>query len=789
MTDMTLLEDANTSLRAHSESAWRILKDPVKKIDVGVQIRNHQDLQAVVEDKGGWASFLSIAEKAYSKKTSKPGSKNDVYLKIIKNYVKDLESKKKDVDRLISMNNCDCLEPNQARAIELIRMGTSVLIMGPPGSGKTHCTLYTLDVHAMKNAKEIAIYVAPTSELVLQAFSNLSETFPTLSIGLVCPLMFHVEKPNIIVGTPQELWVFLSQSKYVWNKAIIDEVHTISEETLGYADSVRYLLCGLRMASPRTLVALSATVHPEDVRVLTDYLKECTRIQTLETIVLEPSPIPIRRYHVGEAGRFCVDPPPNEVPLTPKLLFRVFKTLGSDGTLLFAYDDMQTWKLFTETLQWLETMNEVYYSSLIDISEEVNRLLQEADGCAQEVYRLENIQSAKARKEGRLQELQDVRLTNQARDKVLDVLHREWTRFQKLDELPEFYEVATEEDCRIANTVKLSGLEVGQPVPLVVKTILRDILAYSFSNNNKIPFVSAVGPYFSLLNTKRPIEDREFESFCHMCVSMDANGKEVVRIQGENESEWSAINGLVRLAQAEEITIASVKPTIKLMVKAFRFGMALMMPSLPFVVTQTIRKLLNERKIPVIFATQDLAVGISYPLRNVVIVGREIGSSLRIQMAGRVGRRGFDKDGRVVFLNGPSDESAQADRLVIHPPAEEIGTLDATCCSVVQASRLFSRLSHASLFEALSIIFPEMRTATNDKSVSTILRLADGTIKTMETKDIACEVLRDIRSFLSVCMHIHWCAHSDNQDDLSQKVRSLTKLTRVANQNVIRFCF
>jgi hypothetical protein len=93
-----------------------------------------------------------------------------------------------------------------------------------------------------------------------------------------------------------------------------------------------------------------------------------------------------------------------------------------------------------------------------------------------------------------------------------------------------------------------------------------------------------------------------------------------ISINSESESEWSSVNTLVRFAQAEGLDLVQLKSFLKLTVRAFRYGIALMIPYLPFVITQTIRTLLNNRQIPVIFSTHEMAVGINYGLRNVAIV-------------------------------------------------------------------------------------------------------------------------------------------------------------------------
>jgi superfamily II DNA or RNA helicase len=163
------------------------------------------------------------------------------------------------------------LDPAQRVVIDKIRNGTSLLLMGPPGSGKTHCALYTLDVFGLRNS-EAVLYTAPTADLALQAYANLSETFHQVEVGIVTLLVSRVpSKPKIVVGTPQELWSFLATRHFplLYTVVIVDEVHTLTQTEIGYSDALHHILQGLRPRNTKQVLALSATVPEEAVSLLT----------------------------------------------------------------------------------------------------------------------------------------------------------------------------------------------------------------------------------------------------------------------------------------------------------------------------------------------------------------------------------------------------------------------------------------------------------------------------------------------------------------------------------------
>jgi hypothetical protein len=800
---MAQLEMAQCEREEFRNQAHKKLEEPLKKLlPPQYRLKDDAALASKVDELGGWDKFEKWVLEQIPKKSHRPGSKVDTCIKNLRNYIKDLASKDLGVDKLLSVNQKEKLDPAQAEAIRLIRSGESVVILGPPGSGKTHCALFDLETFASNTSStETVIYIAPTSELVLQSYANLSVTFPNARVGIICPLTTKVNgRPNILVGTPQEVWTYLAQSQIKFSRIIIDEAHTIVDTEMGYSDSLVYLLQRVNKEPNKRVVALSATIHVDDVPILVDYLAVNSGIpaDSIRTVTLDPSPVPVETFHVRAEK------------VTPKMMFEILKNrLDKNGCLIFTYYDKETWTMFLELFEWMEQKNEEYYGLLLRPCNKLNAIISEAAMCRGERMRLSNIKKATSTVQREMTKLEQKEIDcNLAAMAILvEVLNKALTEFHKLGELPEFYETASPRDARIAAAAGVDGVIEGQPVPLVAKHILRDILPYAYAESGSLPYISEVGPYFSLLGSNQRVADKEFEALSKMSVSEDSQGREVVRIdEEEGQDGWAAVSSLVRLAKAEGVRVADIKPTITIMCRAFRYGIGMMAPSLPFVITQTIRKMLSEKgadkiaKLPFVFATSELAVGISYPLRNVVIVGhKDMKPSLQMQMRGRCGRRSLDTQGVVCLIN--CDEVQEIERLNVVSPLYNIDTINAICSTLVDADSVMESLSpdeeeEEDVTKSIHTIVSSVRsTYMGTDNVDLVTRLVyscdsmSGFRLKEEDTQVVCTALFTIRHLIAASRQLHWRAVCTKQMTLAAHLMQLDKSLRKASLCATRYCF
>jgi hypothetical protein len=108
------------------------------------------------------------------------------------------------------------------------------------------------------------------------------------------------------------------------------------------------------------------------------------------------------------------------------------------------------------------------------------------------------------------------------------------------------------------------------------------------------------------------------------------------------------------LCEAERISEADVDPLLQLIDRGLQFGVGIILPTMPFVVQYELLRLLNNKKVSLIFSSRSMSMGVNVPLRSVVIRSTEVKAwnvCELMQMSGRCGRRRLDTQGHVVFWN------------------------------------------------------------------------------------------------------------------------------------------
>ena len=112
---------------------------------------------------------------------------------------------------------------------------------------------------------------------------------------------------------------------------------------------------------------------------------------------------------------------------------------------------------------------------------------------------------------------------------------------------------------------------------------------------------------------------------------------------------------ILALCRAEKIELREIEPLlVGLIAKGLKFGVGFILPTLPFAVHFNMLKLISAKKVPILFTSKDMSMGINYPIRTAVIRANqptEMNVCEYLQMAGRSGRRGFDKIGNVISWN------------------------------------------------------------------------------------------------------------------------------------------
>jgi hypothetical protein len=110
---------------------------------------------------------------------------------------------------------------------------------------------------------------------------------------------------------------------------------------------------------------------------------------------------------------------------------------------------------------------------------------------------------------------------------------------------------------------------------------------------------------------------------------------------------------MIILAEAQRINPKDIDGIIDVVMRGLEFGIAIINPSLPFVIQNIILENLRTKNMGIVIASESMSMGINYPLRSVVIKSpsgsRQMNPGKMIQMAGRCGRRGKDTQAHVIF--------------------------------------------------------------------------------------------------------------------------------------------
>lgn len=631
----------------YDESFEKISKSISILIDCKTKIKNDNMMNEIIEQENGLVNILNKKQK-----NVKPGSVKDRARTCIRKYIEQENMLKREMEKSKDLCDNNQLDEDQSKAIDLLRKGESLIIQSEPGMGKTHISLYSLDrfVTTKKNNQGVIVYIAPTSDLALQAFSNLSETFPGFPVGIATSLIYMVNRNcKIIVGTPLETLNYFRQFSMQWSTMIIDEIHELNNKTSDLSLSINELVGKYHVKEKPQIIGLSATIHPDDEILLVEFLSGLCDIEMMQSIRLSSKSKTEKEIRVIE----------DEV--TPKTLFYTLQSLEKNGgTMVFCEDDISTWTCFSELINYIEVQDDKIYHRIWEIKDEVNTLIQHYFEMRSDLCRLNNL-SKPPQNEIRVIENKSEIISNKVKKMLMETLRKELngneTQYDTI--------LTSKEETKLYSLGFQHTKKNKKYSPSV--TLLLHVIALNDDICSQIP---EVGPYFLLCPKNTKFFNQDFDSFDKINIIKDPKtGEERVVSQGNSETDWAFANSISKMSSYEKIPPSEIKFMIKMTLRALRYGVALIMPSLPFICTYLIKKYLNQGEPIVVFSTHGMAAGINYGLRNVVIVNTNpqkiIPSSLLIQMSGRAGRRGFGIDKSVVCYIGiePPNDTYQVERL------------------------------------------------------------------------------------------------------------------------------
>jgi hypothetical protein len=574
------------------------------------------------------------------------------------------------------------LDPWQSEMVEHIRSGRSVLVVGPTSGGKTFASMAAMDWLVNSTADVSLAYVAPTFHLALQTYANLVKSFKNVGISLVTGVINSLARnAKIWVGTPADLWSYLTATGETFTIGIFDEIHTLSE-TFGEGIEARitsHAIANLLVKCSRQVIALSATISDTDVTTIQEYLRSRTNIQIIETVVYRERVIPLIQYeYLGEAGVQSFtsiiaqsNTVTQRVPTEMLNTFHLVKTLERSDMLpaiIFDENEAACYDHYVAFVNWLEIQEYNAYRAWHQVYDDFEKRVLEVNSKLREA---ENEYYNKTSKASSL-----CNAASNNRDTIIEAIKTQIkTQILKPENLIIEPRIITTERHRkiyrlirnsLSDGIKRSSDSVIH-LPNEASALIGDLLdewqryntlqtswnGLNAEGLSTIPIpCERMGPYFTI-----GTYSLEFETFKYMRNPSSA---------GKSPAAMKLHRFMKGLCEAERISEADVDPLLQLIDRGLQFGVGIILPTMPFVVQYELLRLLNNKKVSLIFSSRSMSMGVNVPLRSVVIRSTEVKAwnvCELMQMSGRCGRRRLDTQGHVVFWNVLNSREADVSHL------------------------------------------------------------------------------------------------------------------------------
>lgn len=554
------------------------------------------------------------------------------------------------------------LDPWQIKMVRLASAGESILVQGPTSGGKTFATTAALG-EILKNNEKKLLYVAPTFQLALQTYANLSKTFPNFKVSLLTGTINYIApESRIYIGTPRDLWTYLSTvSDNKFHIGIFDEIHTIS--LTGNTDvdhAIRAEAIGnLLTLCPLQVAALSATINPEDLASLRSYISARTGIKRIVQVDYSERPVPLENYVLTPEGIEAAEAKVEPLPVTPDRTFAMLREMEDRGMLpglIFEPSEQDAFNRYLAYVNWIEAVDEKTFPHWNKMREIGNA---EIDAYNEALSRdqLYSIYENVYRTGGRRFEAIIGKVTAKATQrsiiigKVRQLLARQIIASLKSEE----FLVPIPRGYKSELTSAYHALDLPPPstmperIPAETRDLLTEYKNYKPTMSDDRLRPDDIAPLARVCDSVPyylRIGERASEMRQLLAIIGHSGGKESSKIRAQMDA----------LKVAEHIDDDVVMPLFKLIARGLEYGIGIVVPTMPFAVQFQMLRMLTSRSLKVIYVSQSMAMGVNYPVRSVVIRGdentiRDINPIIYHQMAGRAGRRRLDDRAMIVHWN------------------------------------------------------------------------------------------------------------------------------------------
>ena len=612
----------------------------------------------------------------YSKKEKKLMSKVTKFMKSI-NYkelqFKELSNQLSPLD-FYNTHNIS-LDEWQLQGITLIDKGESVLISAPTSCGKTWLSLYPGIL------KKKILFIVPTEALVFQVGSMFSKY--VVQPTLISDNVMYVTDNNIVIGTPKAIEDKLPVLDIDFDIIIIDEIHN-----LGCTNEHHYYERLLKIFSDKQLLALSATIG-EPYKLL-NWLKKIgyddinlvsytTRFLNLQRQLFIDNKLikihPVSCLDLEDINNKFLK---KNIPMTPYDCIILYESLNEkfpkemknlninnifpQNNRRLSLDDSRHYEnLLKDKLIELRTVRPSDLQEILDKYKIVNNIQDEIN-----LYNLF--------KEIKRKELTPCIVFQENTQYCKDIFIKLVGYLEKLESLnyPNYYSnLEYKQKQYLASLIEISkfkkGIKLGKDGFNKAADIEEKVKGKQ-EELNKIFYTS----YSTRL--KKQIEKIKKSEVTKKIADIQVKNIELeldnlishCKLQYidifKKHIEFSLNND----SQMTEDKIREIRKTISkkleidvsytnVFMQGLKRGIGIYTKHMPSAYNMIVQKLAQNGELGFVVADEQLALGINMPFRSSCILGYKDSKTFKgsnyIQMIGRAGRRGKDKEGHVIFVN------------------------------------------------------------------------------------------------------------------------------------------
>lgn len=561
------------------------------------------------------------------------------------------------------------LDPWQRETLDYIRKKESVLVKAPTSSGKTFVAMATGILHTK------ILYVCPAKPVAYQVGANF------LKMGYRVHFLVenHMEggyddRTNIFVGTPDIIEESLPKLGTQFEYAVFDEIHMLNEYETGlcYENIVKLLTCpylalSATIANIEFLRDLFARYHPKPPR----YIEYTKRFLNQQRWVYTETGLkkihPLRCLDVAQTDSL------RDLTFSPNDCYTMYESLSDvcqDTPLEDRCEDLCPDTYFARPGP-LTLYDATEYEGVLKafVEELPNDQKVELRNRHQKSYRtVDTLETLRPFFQTCKRKEMLPMLYFHTEELVAKEIFRhvyEILQSAETSEYPAHYRILEKKD-----TIYREYLVKREVFASHIKIKTKDALSEKearlseFDASERARFIQMVSEFYDqsmtqcrkndepTLGTQLQNLEREKQAFL---TNPDFRAQDVFQkhrdfcfTEGDPMSGEEIRDIRKRLKASTGQTLEYEDPLLQLLKR----GIGLYVSSMPDEYNWTVQRLLSQKKLGIVVSDRTLCLGIDLPIRSVTFSGYRnptYSPSDYLQMSGRAGRRGKDKQGNILF--------------------------------------------------------------------------------------------------------------------------------------------